>query len=120
MILVRNKTSPDDIHGLHAAEGQACPFTSARAEEARVRTWKQPVLSECTAALDGYSGILTTCGGTTSHAAVVARSMGRPCVAGAGQHERVSLKQEIFDRRIGLLRSADLIDLLQDIWRLMK
>ena len=95
VILVRNKTSPDDIHGLHAAEGQACPFTS-RAEEARVRTWKQHVLSECTAELDGCSGILTTCGGMTSHAAVVARSMGRPCVAGAGQHERVSLKTRDF------------------------
>jgi len=49
VILVRTETSPDDIHGLHAAEG-----------------------------------VLTTRGGMTSHAAVVARSMGRPCVAGAG------------------------------------
>ncbi|CAE7333040.1 ppdK [Symbiodinium sp. CCMP2592] len=49
VILVRIETSPDDIHGLHAAEGD-----------------------------------LTTRGGMTSHAAVVARGMGRPCVAGAG------------------------------------
>ncbi|MBV8334979.1 MAG: pyruvate, phosphate dikinase [Alphaproteobacteria bacterium] len=49
VILVRNETSPDDIHGMHAAKG-----------------------------------ILTTRGGMTSHAAVVARGMGRPCVAGAG------------------------------------
>eukprot|EP00913_Durusdinium_trenchii_P034758 g32515.t1 len=49
VILVRIETSPDDIHGLHAAEG-----------------------------------VLTTRGGMTSHAAVVARGMGRPCVAGAG------------------------------------
>ena len=49
IILVRSETSPEDIHGMHAARG-----------------------------------ILTTRGGMTSHAAVVARGMGRPCVAGAG------------------------------------
>ncbi len=48
-ILVRVETSPEDIHGMHAAEG-----------------------------------ILTTRGGMTSHAAVVARGMGKPCVSGAG------------------------------------
>ncbi len=48
VILVRIETTPEDIHGMHAA-----------------------------------SGILTTRGGMTSHAAVVARGMGRPCVAGA-------------------------------------
>ncbi len=50
VILVRIETSPEDIHGMHAAEG-----------------------------------ILTTRGGMTSHAAVVARGMGKPCVSGAGQ-----------------------------------
>ena len=49
VLLVRIETSPEDIHGMHAARG-----------------------------------ILTTRGGMTSHAAVVARGMGRPCVAGAG------------------------------------
>ena len=49
VILVRIETSPEDIHGMHAARG-----------------------------------IVTTRGGMTSHAAVVARGMGRPCVAGAG------------------------------------
>jgi pyruvate,orthophosphate dikinase len=49
VILVRTETSPEDIHGMHAAEG-----------------------------------ILTARGGMTSHAAVVARGMGRPCVSGAG------------------------------------
>ncbi|MGE0613739.1 MAG: pyruvate, phosphate dikinase [Hyphomicrobiales bacterium] len=49
VILVRVETSPEDIHGMHAA-----------------------------------AGILTTRGGMTSHAAVVARGMGRPCVSGAG------------------------------------
>jgi pyruvate, orthophosphate dikinase len=49
VILVRIETSPEDIHGMHAARG-----------------------------------ILTSRGGMTSHAAVVARGMGRPCVSGAG------------------------------------
>ena len=49
VILVRIETSPEDIHGMHAAKG-----------------------------------ILTARGGMTSHAAVVARGMGRPCVSGAG------------------------------------
>jgi len=49
VILVRTETSPEDIHGMHAARG-----------------------------------ILTARGGMTSHAAVVARGMGRPCVSGAG------------------------------------
>ena len=48
VILVRSETSPEDIHGMHAA-----------------------------------AGILTARGGMTSHAAVVARGMGRPCVVGA-------------------------------------
>lgn len=47
VVLVRKETSPEDIHGMHAAQG-----------------------------------ILTSCGGMTSHAAVVARGMGTPCVAG--------------------------------------
>ena len=48
VILVRIETSPEDIHGMHAAKG-----------------------------------VLTARGGMTSHAAVVARGMGRPCVSGA-------------------------------------
>ncbi len=50
VILVRTETSPEDIHGMHAA-----------------------------------LGILTSRGGSTSHAAVVARGMGRPCVVGASE-----------------------------------
>ena len=50
IILCRTETSPEDIHGMHAAQG-----------------------------------ILTSRGGMTSHAAVVARGMGKPCVAGAGE-----------------------------------
>ena len=49
-ILVRLETSPEDIHGMHAAKG-----------------------------------ILTARGGMTSHAAVVARGMGRPCVSGSSE-----------------------------------
>ena len=49
VILCRIETSPEDIHGMHAAQG-----------------------------------ILTARGGMTSHAAVVARGMGKPCVSGAG------------------------------------
>ncbi len=50
VILVRTETSPEDIHGMHAAEA-----------------------------------IVTARGGMTSHAAVVARGMGTPCVSGAGE-----------------------------------
>ncbi|WP_022694983.1 pyruvate, phosphate dikinase [Ponticaulis koreensis] len=50
VILVRQETSPEDIHGMHAAQA-----------------------------------IVTSRGGMTSHAAVVARGMGRPCVCGAGE-----------------------------------
>ncbi|MEQ1709304.1 MAG: pyruvate, phosphate dikinase [Terricaulis sp.] len=49
VILVREETSPEDIHGMHASKA-----------------------------------IVTARGGMTSHAAVVARGMGRPCVSGAG------------------------------------
>lgn len=49
IILVRKETSPEDIHGMHAA-----------------------------------NGIITSTGGSTSHAAVVARGWGKCCIAGAG------------------------------------
>ncbi|HXV22705.1 MAG TPA: pyruvate, phosphate dikinase [Alphaproteobacteria bacterium] len=65
VILVRTETSPEDIHGMHAAQG-----------------------------------ILTTRGGMTSHAAVVARGMGRPCVAGAGELRIDAAKRTIRVRDI--------------------
>ena len=65
VILCRTETSPEDIHGMHAA-----------------------------------AGILTTRGGMTSHAAVVARGMGRPCVAGAGELR--------IDHKSGVMRVRDL------------
>jgi pyruvate, orthophosphate dikinase len=61
VILVRQETSPEDIHGMHAAEG-----------------------------------ILTTRGGMTSHAAVVARGMGKPCVSGAGALRVDAARGELF------------------------
>ncbi|MXP46677.1 pyruvate, phosphate dikinase [Altererythrobacter luteolus] len=63
VILVRVETSPEDIHGMHAAKG-----------------------------------ILTARGGMTSHAAVVARGMGRPCVSGASA---VSIDMKARTLRIG-------------------
>ena len=62
VILVREETSPEDIHGMHAARG-----------------------------------VVTCRGGMTSHAAVVARGMGRPCVSGAGEIQ--------IDARTGELRA---------------
>ena len=75
VILVRVETSPEDIHGMHAAQG-----------------------------------ILTARGGMTSHAAVVARGMGRPCVSGAGA---VSIDRAARTLRIGNqeLKEGDAITL---------
>jgi pyruvate, orthophosphate dikinase len=73
VILVRVETSPEDIHGMHAAEG-----------------------------------ILTTRGGMTSHAAVVARGMGKPCVSGAGSLRVDYAKQQAM---VGttILKAGDII-----------
>ncbi|MBC25653.1 MAG: pyruvate, phosphate dikinase [Rhodospirillaceae bacterium] len=75
VILVRIETSPEDIHGMHAAEG-----------------------------------ILTTRGGMTSHAAVVARGMGRPCVAGAGEL-RVDYKAKTITARDVVIEEGEEITL---------
>jgi len=73
VILVRSETSPEDIHGMHAA-----------------------------------AGILTARGGMTSHAAVVARGMGRPCVSGASA---VRINQELETMTAGgvTLKQGDII-----------
>jgi pyruvate,orthophosphate dikinase len=73
VILVRVETSPEDIHGMHAAEG-----------------------------------ILTTRGGMTSHAAVVARGMGKPCVSGAGSL-RVDYASQTLSIGPTTLRKGDVI-----------
>jgi len=73
VILVRVETSPEDIHGMHAAEG-----------------------------------ILTSRGGMTSHAAVVARGMGKPCVAGAGML-RIDYRNGVINAAGRQLRQGDTI-----------
>jgi pyruvate, orthophosphate dikinase len=73
VILARIETSPEDIHGMHAARG-----------------------------------ILTARGGMTSHAAVVARGMGRPCVAGAGDL-RIDYASGTMTVRNVLVRAGDLL-----------
>jgi pyruvate,orthophosphate dikinase len=76
VILVRIETSPEDIHGMHAAQG-----------------------------------ILTARGGMTSHAAVVARGMGKCCVAGCGDI-KVDYTGETFTARDGLVvKRGDIITL---------
>ena len=75
VILVRVETSPEDIHGMHAAEG-----------------------------------ILTTRGGMTSHAAVVARGMGTPCVSGAG-NLRVDMHNQTLLTVAGPLEEGDVLTL---------
>src|SRR5271169_171866 len=73
VILVRVETSPEDIHGMHAARG-----------------------------------ILTTRGGMTSHAAVVARGMGRPCVSGA-QDLHVDQAARTISARTTLVKAGEII-----------
>lgn len=73
LILVRIETSPEDIHGMHAA-----------------------------------AGILTARGGMTSHAAVVARGMGRPCVSGAGA-VRIDYKTRTMTIGETVLNEGDII-----------
>ena len=69
VILVRTETSPEDIHGMHAARG-----------------------------------ILTARGGMTSHAAVVARGMGRPCVSGAGTLKIDAVRGEMVAGNVTIAR----------------
>ncbi|SNY92444.1 pyruvate phosphate dikinase [Cohaesibacter sp. ES.047] len=73
VILARIETSPEDIHGMHVAQG-----------------------------------ILTARGGMTSHAAVVARGMGIPCVSGAGMI-RISYENETLTVGSAVMRKGDLV-----------
>lgn len=73
VILVRVETSPEDIHGMHAAQA-----------------------------------IVTARGGMTSHAAVVARGMGRPCVSGAGEI-RIDAAKKQFTARGRTITDGDII-----------
>ncbi|PLX79147.1 MAG: pyruvate, phosphate dikinase [Desulfuromonas sp.] len=76
VILVRVETSPEDIHGMHAAQG-----------------------------------ILTARGGMTSHAAVVARGMGKCCVAGCGDIKVDYKAQQFTDRAGKVFKKGDMITL---------
>lgn len=73
VILVREETSPEDIHGMHAARG-----------------------------------IITARGGMTSHAAVVARGMGRPCVSGAGEIH-IDEKTQTFTARGRVFKAGEIV-----------
>ena len=83
-ILVRVETSPEDIHGMHAAKG-----------------------------------ILTARGGMTSHAAVVARGMGRPCVSGSGE---INIDYESKEFKAGdfTIKEGDIITIDGGTGRVMK
>ncbi|WP_299867795.1 pyruvate, phosphate dikinase [uncultured Hoeflea sp.] len=84
VILVRVETSPEDIHGMHAAEG-----------------------------------ILTSRGGMTSHAAVVARGMGTPCVSGAGGL-RIDTRNATLVALGTTLKAGDVITLDGSIGQVLK
>ncbi len=75
VILVRQETSPEDIGGMHAAQG-----------------------------------ILTARGGMTSHAAVVARGMGKCCVAGCGELQ-IDYHQDLFTAQGQVVRRGDWISI---------
>ncbi len=73
VILVRTETSPEDIHGMHAAEA-----------------------------------IVTARGGMTSHAAVVARGMGKPCVSGAG-NVRIDYEAQQFSVAGRVIKKGEIV-----------
>ena len=73
VILVRTETSPEDIHGMHAAEA-----------------------------------IVTARGGMTSHAAVVARGMGKPCVSGAG-NIRIDMDAQEFSVAERIIKKGEIV-----------
>jgi pyruvate,orthophosphate dikinase len=83
-ILVRLETSPEDIHGMHAAKG-----------------------------------ILTARGGMTSHAAVVARGMGRPCVSGSAE---INIDYESKEFKVGdlVIKEGDTITIDGGSGKVMK
>ena len=83
-ILVRVETSPEDIHGMHAAKG-----------------------------------ILTSRGGMTSHAAVVARGMGRPCVSGSSEID-INYEKKIFKTSSSTIKEGDLITIDGSTGRIIK
>jgi len=83
-ILVRLETSPEDIHGMHAAKG-----------------------------------ILTARGGMTSHAAVVARGMGRPCVSGSSEIT-IDYENKQFKAANNIIKEGDIITIDGGSGKVMK
>jgi len=75
VVLVRQETTPDDIHGMHASQG-----------------------------------ILTATGGMTSHAAVVGRAMGKPCVVGCGAVQ-IDIKERTIKIKEKILKEGDFISI---------
>jgi len=75
VILTRWETTPDDLHGMIAAQG-----------------------------------ILTSHGGKTSHAAVVARGMGKPCVAGAGKL-KIDVRNQVFSVDGTAVRAGEIVSI---------
>jgi len=73
VLLVRQETNPDDVHGMIVAQG-----------------------------------VLTSRGGATSHAAVVARQIGKPCVAGC-EGIKVNLEARLFTAGETVVREGDLV-----------
>jgi len=83
-ILVRLETSPEDIHGMHAAKG-----------------------------------ILTARGGMTSHAAVVARGMGRPCVSGSSEIT-IDYENKLFKAGTEIIKEGEIITIDGGTGKVMK
>ncbi len=104
--------------GLPASPGAACGkivFTSEEAEELHKKNVKVVLVRietspEDIAGMVASQGILTTRGGMTSHAAVVARGMGKSCVAGAGEIY-VDYGQEELRVKGYVLKKGDVITL---------
>jgi len=107
--------------GLPASPGAAVGRVVFTADEAVTQAAKQPVIlvraetvPDDIHGMEVAKGILTSRGGMTSHAAVVARGMGTPCVAGAGELEVNERKKELTVNTKGkklLLKEGDWISL---------
>jgi len=107
--------------GLPASPGAAVGRVVFTADEAVVQSAKQPVIlvraetvPDDIHGMEVAKGILTSRGGMTSHAAVVARGMGTPCVAGAGELEVNERKKELIVNSKGkklLLKEGDWLSL---------
>ena len=102
--------------GLPASPGAATGkvvFSSMEAEELATKGEKAILVRietspEDIGGMHASAGILTTRGGMTSHAAVVARGMGRPCVAGAGEIS-VDYQDKSFSASGQIVRKGDVI-----------